>query len=41
MISPANQLTVVVFAGNYNQPDAWQLPAKIITNFALPAIRSK
>ncbi|MEP0332309.1 MAG: serine hydrolase [Anderseniella sp.] len=38
MISPANKLIVVVFAGNYNQPDAWQLPVKIITEFALPAV---
>jgi CubicO group peptidase (beta-lactamase class C family) len=38
MISPANKLIVVVFAGNYNQPDAWKLPVKIITEFALPAV---
>ena len=41
MINPANQLIVVVFTGNYNQLDAWKLPAKIITDFALPAVRSK
>ena len=41
MINPANQLIVVVFTGNYNQLDAWKLPAKIITEFALPAVRSK
>ncbi|MGI9515114.1 MAG: serine hydrolase domain-containing protein [Anderseniella sp.] len=38
MVSPANRLIVVVFAGNYNQPDAWKLPVKIITKFALPAV---
>lgn len=38
MINPANKLIVVVFAGNYNQPDAWKLPVKIITEFALPAV---
>ena len=38
MISPANKLIVVVFAGNYNQPDAWKLPVKIITEFVLPAV---
>ncbi len=38
MISPANKLIVVVFAGNYNQADAWKLPVKIITEFALPAV---
>ena len=41
MINPATQLIVVVFAGNYNQLDAGKLPAKIITDFALPAVRSK
>jgi len=38
MISPANKLIVVVFAGNYNQADAWKLPVKIITEFVLPAV---
>ncbi len=38
MISPVNSLTVVVFAGNYNLPDAWKLPVRIITDFALPAV---
>lgn len=38
MISPANKLIVVVFAGNYNRPDAWKLPVKIITEYALPAV---
>jgi len=38
MISPANKLIVVVFAGNYNQPDAWNLPVKILTEYALPAV---
>jgi len=26
-------------AGNYERPDAWQLPVRIITEFAVPAIR--
>ncbi len=39
MVSPTNQLVVAVFAGNYNQPDAWKLPVGIITRFVLPAIR--
>ena len=38
MINPTNQLIVAVFAGNYNQPDSGQLPAKVIVEFALPAI---
>ncbi len=34
-----SDLIVVVFAGNYNQSDAWKLPVRIITDFAFPAIR--
>jgi CubicO group peptidase (beta-lactamase class C family) len=41
MINPATQLIVVVFTGNYNQLDAGKLASKIITDFALPAVRSK
>ena len=37
-INPERSLIVVVFAGNYNHPDAWQLPVKIITEFVLPAV---
>lgn len=32
-------LTVVVLAGNYNDPDAWKIPVKVITDFAVPAIQ--
>lgn len=29
---------LVVFAGNYNQPDAWKLPMKVSTEFVSPAL---
>jgi len=32
-------LTVVVLAGNYNDPAAWRIPVKVITDFAVPAIK--
>lgn len=32
-------LVFVVFAGNYNQPDAWQLPVKVIQEFLAPAMQ--
>ncbi|MDF1722021.1 MAG: serine hydrolase [Minwuia sp.] len=32
-------LTVVVLAGNYNDPEAWRIPVKVITDFAVPAIK--
>jgi hypothetical protein len=35
---PHLDLLVVVMAGNYNQPDAWQLPATIITEILMPAL---
>ncbi len=31
-------MVLVVFAGNYNKPDAWKLPAKIIVDFLVPAL---
>lgn len=31
-------LIVVVFAGNYNDPQAWKIPVKVLTDFALPAV---
>lgn len=32
-------LSVMVMAGNYNQPDAWRLPAAIITEIVIPALQ--
>lgn len=32
------ELVVLVFAGNYNAPDAWELPVKIITDFVVPEL---
>ncbi len=40
-VSKASELIVVVFAGNYNKPDAWKLPVKVILEFALPAIKGR
>ncbi len=34
MINRVHQLITVVFAGNYNQQDAWDLPTKIFNQFA-------
>ena len=36
LIDKRNQLIQVVFAGNYNQPDAWQIPVRIMMEFAIP-----
>ncbi len=41
LIDEANQLVMVIFAGNYNQPNAWQLPVKVITKFVLPVVLAK
>ncbi len=38
-VSPSGQLIVVVFAGNYNKPDAWEIPVRVITEFVVPALR--
>ena len=39
-VHPALKLTTVVFAGNYDQPDAWRLPFKVLEEFVLPALES-
>jgi CubicO group peptidase (beta-lactamase class C family) len=31
-------LVVTVFAGKYNQPDAWRVPVRIITDIVLPVV---
>ena len=31
-------LVVVVYAGNYNAPNAWEVPASVITKFVVPAM---
>lgn len=40
-VQPAADVIVVVFAGNYNRPDAWRLPVKIIEKFVIPEIRKR
>ena len=40
-IQPAYDLVIAVQAGNYNEPDAWQLPATLIEKFVAPAVREK
>ncbi len=41
MVSPNGELVVAVFAGNYNKPDAWKVPVKVIAEFVVPAVRGK
>ncbi|WP_343560053.1 serine hydrolase domain-containing protein [Kiloniella sp. b19] len=37
-IDPANELVVVIFAGNYNAPEDWKIPVRVVLDFVLPAI---
>lgn len=32
---------IAIYAGNYNDPDAWRLPVKVITDFIGPALYAK
>ena len=39
-VQPEIDLVIVVFAGNYNEPEAWRLPVRIIENFVIPAVKN-
>ena len=38
MAIPVSSLVVVVFAGNYNKPDAWRIPVSVFVDYLLPAL---
>ncbi len=40
-IQASVDLIVVVFAGNYNQHDAWKVPVRVIEDFVVPEIRRR
>ena len=40
LVDKNNQLIQVVLAGNYNQPNAWQVPVRIMSEFVLPSLFS-
>lgn len=40
-IQPGIDLVIVIFAGNYNQPDNWQIPVRVLEHFVIPAVRER
>ncbi|WP_375687350.1 serine hydrolase domain-containing protein [Pseudooceanicola sp. LIPI14-2-Ac024] len=40
-VNAAENLVLVVFAGNYNAPDAWELPVKVATDFVTPLVAAR
>jgi hypothetical protein len=32
---------VAIFTGNYNQPDNWRLPVRVIEEFVVPAVTER
>lgn len=36
LLYPGLDVVMVVFAGNYNKPNAWKLPVKVTREFLLP-----
>lgn len=37
-VQPAAGFVVATFAGNYNDPNAWQLPVRVLVDYAVPEI---
>ncbi len=40
-VQPEFDLVIVVLAGNYNDPEAWKLPARVVEEFVSPEIRRR
>ncbi len=38
-VQPQHNLVMVFFAGNYNQPDAWKIPARAVEEYLAPTLR--
>lgn len=38
-VQPEIDLIIVIYAGNYNEPDAWKVPVKIIEEFIVPEVK--
>jgi CubicO group peptidase (beta-lactamase class C family) len=36
MVVPSRDLVVAILCGRYNEPDAWKLPVKVLTDFVRP-----
>ncbi|MFV1761496.1 serine hydrolase [Phaeobacter sp. A90a-4k] len=37
-VQPSAEFVVATFAGRYNDPDAWQLPQRVVVDFAIPEV---
>ena len=40
-VQPQHDLVIVIFAGNYNQPDAWKLGVRLIEEYLVPALKKE
>lgn len=38
-VNASNKLVTVIFAGNYNDPNAWRIPVKVIQEYLVPALQ--
>lgn len=41
VVNPGLDAVIVIFAGNYNKPDAWEMPVKLTVETLIPAILPK
>ncbi|MDF1750456.1 MAG: serine hydrolase [Alphaproteobacteria bacterium] len=40
-VNANRDMVVVIYAGNYNKPDAWKVPAAVILDYVIPATASQ
>lgn len=40
-VQPQYGLVIAVFAGNYNQPDDWKMPVRLLETYLIPGLRDR
>ena len=40
-VQPQHDVVIVILAGNYNQPDAWEMPVRLLREYLVPALQEQ